>query len=113
MEKVMHYKSIVKVVQQEIAALDISPTDPIKTKIIQDDVHGDYLLFSNGWLGESRVYGCYLHVEVKDDGKVWLHNDGTDLVIAEMLEEKGIPREDIVLAFYAPIRRPDTGYAVA
>jgi hypothetical protein len=30
-----------------------------------------------------------------------------------MLEEKGIPKQDIVLAFYAPIRRPDTGYAVA
>lgn len=113
MEKVNRYKSIVRAVQEEIASLDARPEDPIKTKIIQDDLHGNYLLYSNGWEDESRVYGGYFHVEVTYDGKVWLHHDGTDLVVAEMLEERGIPKKDIVLAFYAPIRRPDTGYAVA
>ena len=29
------------------------------------------------------------------------------------LQEHGIPKEDIVLGFHAPYKRPDTGYAVA
>jgi hypothetical protein len=29
------------------------------------------------------------------------------------LEQNGIPKEDIVLAFHAPYKRPYTGYAVA
>ncbi|MCB9298392.1 MAG: XisI protein [Lewinellaceae bacterium] len=72
-----------------------------------------YLLFSNGGEGE-RVYGCYLHIDVANDGKVWVQHDGTDVAIAEKLLEKGIPKIDIVLGFHAPFVRVDTeGFAVA
>jgi len=115
MDKITHYKKIVREVQEIVANLGSKPNAIIEIQVIQDDQRGQYLIYSNGWYDPShnRVYGNYFHVQVKDDGKVWLHHDGTDLIIAEMLEERGIPKEDIVLAFHAPIRRPDTGYAVA
>ena len=33
------------------------------------------------------------------DGKVWIQHDGTDLKIALLLAEKGIPKKDIVIGF--------------
>ena len=34
-----------------------------------DEEHGQYLLFTDGWEGEHRDYGCFMHLEVKEDGK--------------------------------------------
>jgi hypothetical protein len=46
--------------------------------------------------------------------KIWVQEDATDYDIVGVLEdEHHIPKSDIVLAFYAPYRRPHTGYAVA
>lgn len=46
------------------------------------------------------------------DGKFWIHWDGTEEGIATELVEMGVPKEDIVLAFHAPYKRPYTGFAV-
>jgi hypothetical protein len=53
-----------------------------------------------------------MHFDLKGD-KIWIQADGTDLILAEPLVEKGVPKEDIVLAFHAPYRRPYTGCAEA
>ncbi|MCY7359555.1 MAG: XisI protein [Rudanella sp.] len=53
-------------------------------------------------------------MDVRDDDKVLIQHDGTHLKIAMLLTEKGIEKQDIVLAFHAPHRRkliPD--FAVA
>ena len=113
MEKVAKYTSIIKEMLQYVGFLGKRPNDPIKTQVIEDDLKGHYLLFSNGWRGEKRTYGCYLHLDITPDGKVWLQHDGTDLEIALMLIERGVDKQDIVLGFQPPIVRPDTGFAVA
>ena len=87
--------------------------DPVKTSFIMDRERGHYLLYFNGWEGNRRTYGCYLHIDVTDEGKVWLHHDGTDLLIGDQLEEGGVLASDLVLGFIAPTRRKDTSYAVA
>ncbi|MEM9887429.1 MAG: element excision factor XisI family protein [Bacteroidota bacterium] len=71
------------------------------------------MLYFNGWKGSRRTYGCFLHIDVTEEGKVWLHHDGTDLLIGDPLEEKGVAAADLVLGFIAPYRRKDTGYAIA
>ena len=38
--------------------------------------------------------------------------DGTEIGVANELVEAGVPKTDIVLAFYAPYRRPYTEFAV-
>jgi hypothetical protein len=50
-------------------------------------------------------------VEIKD-GKIWIERDGTEIVVANELVEAGVPKTDIVLAFYAPYRRLYTEFAV-
>ncbi|MEM6700876.1 MAG: XisI protein [Bacteroidota bacterium] len=111
MDKVVEYKKVVRDIVKEVM-----PTDaltPIQTVLIEDDNRGHYLLYNDGWRGERRIYGCFLHIEVREDGKVWLQHNGTDLIVGQMLLDAGIPKQDIVLGFHAPIMRPDTGFALA
>jgi ketopantoate reductase len=61
-----------------------------------------YQLVNVGWKDDStRIYGCVLHVDIKD-GKIWVQHDGTEEAIAEQLVERGVPKQEIVLADHAP-----------
>ena len=65
---------------------------------------------------ERRTSACtLLHFSHFDiiNGKLWIQEDATDFDLVGELEEHNIPKEDIVLAFHAPYKRPFTGYAVA
>ena len=98
MDKINKYKKIVEEFATYIAS--ISPSDEsVETQFITDDKHGHYLLFSVGWANTYREYSPFVHIDVKPDGKVWIQHDGTDLKIALLLVEKGIPKKDIVIGF--------------
>jgi hypothetical protein len=43
---------------------------------------------------------------------IWIQYDGTEEGIANRLVELGVPREDIVLAFHPPYKRPYTDFVV-
>lgn len=105
MEKIKTYKKIVSAIITEIGGW--MPDDqPIETQIIQDHEAGHYLLFDVGWEEEGgRTYLPFVHIDVKTTGKVWIQHDGTDLKIALLLYEKGIPKSDIVLGFRSSYQR--------
>lgn len=113
MDKLSHYKQLVKDLVTGIAELPEGAAQNLSIQIIIDDRHGQYLLYNNIWNHEKRYYGCFLHLEVHSNAKIWIHHDGTELIVAEKLLESGVPHQDIVLGFRAPIVRPDTGFAVA
>jgi hypothetical protein len=101
----------VKRVLQEVA--DMTPsTDTIRTELVCDEAQGHYQLGQVGWENLHRVDDVFLHIDVYE-GKVWLQHDGTNLRIAEDLLRAGVPKEDIVLAFYPPEYRKYTEFAVA
>jgi hypothetical protein len=105
MDKLMFNKSAVKEIVEYIAS--ISPSDSqVETQLIEDEIRGHYLLYSVGWENnQHREYTAFVHIDVKPNGKVYIQHDGTDLNIAYMLVEKGVPKSDIVLAFKAPFYR--------
>lgn len=105
MEKVTQYKQIVFDVFSEIYAM--TPNEEgIERQLIADMERGHFVLFSMGWYQEyKREYIPFLHVDVKENGRVYIEHDGTDLIVADWLIERGIPSQDIVLAFHAPFRR--------
>lgn len=112
MEKISLYKKYARELIQQIRDR-LNGDDSIAIQAITDEENGHYLVFNNGWRdNKHRVYGCVVHIEVKPDGKVWLHHDGTDLIVGQMLLDRGIPKSDIVLGFHAPIMRKDTEFAV-
>lgn len=112
MDKVNTYTSIIKSVITEINDRYAKSNDDVKHHLIIDEKRRSYVLLTDGWIGESRFYGVLIHVEVKQDAKVWLHDDNTDLIVVDWLLERGIPKKDIVIGWHAPIMREDTEFAV-
>ncbi|MBT9317491.1 XisI protein [Leptothoe spongobia] len=84
-----------------------------ETQIIFDTKRDHYQLVHVGWKPNGhRNYGCVLHLDIKD-GKIWIQHDGTEEGIANALVDKGVPKQDIVLAFHHPSMRKHTEFAVA
>ncbi|MBP0017626.1 MAG: XisI protein [Cyanobacteria bacterium SBLK] len=71
-----------------------------------------YLLISFGWNSDRRVHSTILHLRVVE-GKFWLERDETEEGITQDLLDRGVPKEDIVLAFYHPEDRKLTEFAIA
>jgi XisI protein len=71
-----------------------------------------YQLFTVGWNEHQRIYGCLIHIDIRD-GKLWIQYDGTEDGVANDLVEMGVPKEDIVLAFHSAYMRQYTEFAVS
>ncbi|MEL6138735.1 MAG: XisI protein [Cyanobacteria bacterium J06628_6] len=109
MERV-DYPPLVRSILRKHATNDI----PSKTEVqlVCDTESHHYQVLHLGWQDLHRVYGCIVHVDIKDDGKIWIQRDGTETGIANELTAAGVPKTDIVLAFHAPYKRKLTGFAV-
>ena len=112
MDKIKKYNKIAQKIVEDVAAWSASSKN-IETMSAIDAVHGQYILLSDTWLADTRVYGPLIHIQVKKDGKVWLRHDGTDLEIGQQLLDAGVMPSDLVPAFHDPITRKYAGYAVA
>lgn len=88
------------------------PSDDIRVEKIFDETQDHYALVYAGWQNRHRVEGQVIHLDIINE-KIWIQHDGTDRGVAYELEELGISKQEIVLAFKAPHRRALTGYAVA
>ncbi len=82
-----------------------------EAQIIFDQEHDHYQLVHAGWHNDRRMYGCIIHMDIRN-GKIWIQHDGTETGMANELVALGVPKDDIVLAFHAPYKRPYTGFAV-
>lgn len=83
----------------------------VEVQMVFDRENHHYQLLNVGWNKNQRIRGCVLHIDIKDS-KIWIQHDGTEVGIANELVEMGVPKQDIVLAFHAPYKRPYTGFAV-
>jgi hypothetical protein len=111
MDKVSLYRQYIQELLTQRAKLR-SPSDPVESETIFDIVSDRYQLVNVGWKDAStRIYGCVLHVDIKD-GKIWIQHDGTEDAIADQLVALGVPKQDIVLAYHAPHVRQYTEFAV-
>ncbi|HMQ46385.1 MAG TPA: XisI protein [Saprospiraceae bacterium] len=114
MDKINAYRKIIKDIFTLYAETRIPVNHPNPGyQLIFDEARDSYLLYRTGWKEDiRRVHFCVFHVDIKDD-KVWVQEDATDFDLVGELEEKGIPKQDIVLGFHAPYKRPYSGYAVS
>ncbi|MGL5083305.1 MAG: XisI protein [Microcoleaceae cyanobacterium] len=112
MDKLNLYRQLIQESLTERAKLR-SPSDPIKSQTIFDREGDHYQLVNLGWKDSStRIYGCALHVDIMNR-KIWVQHDGTEDAIADQLVDKGVPKQDIVLAYQAPHVRHYTEFAVS
>ncbi|MBP5974344.1 XisI protein [Brasilonema sp. CT11] len=83
----------------------------VEAQTIFDTEHDHYQLVYVGWENKRRVYGCVLHLDIKN-GKIWIQHNGTEANIADELVALGVAKQDIVLGFHAPYKRQFTDFAV-
>ena len=69
-----------------------------------------FMLLEMDWQNGKRVYQVIAHVDLIDD-KFWIQVDHTPTGIGVDLEEAGIPKNRIVLAFYPLEHRKHGEYA--
>ncbi|MBP0029473.1 XisI protein [Roseofilum sp. Guam] len=83
----------------------------VDAQIVFDEERQHYLLLHVGWEDEKRIYGCPIHVEIKED-KIWIQRDFTESGIAQELMDVGIPKDKIVLGYRSPtVRQLIASYA--
>ncbi len=111
MEKIKKYAQIVKeVLTAHIEEGGIDAPE-YELYLIADETNFNYLVCQNMWRKGTRIYGCYVHIRIKNE-KVAVEYDGTNMAFADLLFEAGIPKQDIVLAFHSPDKRPYTDFGV-
>jgi hypothetical protein len=89
-----------------------SDRDRLDYQVIVDAERENFLLMTIGWENHRRIHLCLVHIQIIGD-KIWVQRDGIEDSVTADLEAAGIPKDQIVLAFYPDHVRPHTGYAIA
>lgn len=111
MEKVEKYRDCIKKILSEYAAYKPSYGD-VEVQIIFDMERERYQVIRVGWENKQRVYGCSMHLDIKD-GKIWIQQNATEIDIGQELVNLGVPKSDIVVGFHPPLMRQFTEFAVS
>ena len=111
-DKLKNYEHIIIETLREYADMYNQQHDGLEAKVIVDQKGGHYQLLNCGWRKGHYQFYVIFHFDIKD-GKVWVQENRTDVLIAQYLSEKGIPKSDIVLGLQEPELRASSGYAVA
>ena len=71
----------------------------LQNRIIADMKQNAFVMISFGWQNEETyTHLLCFHIEIIK-GKVWVHENNTEALIADELMEKGVALEDIILGF--------------
>lgn len=108
MDKIATYRQYIQEILTEHSKLVWDKR--ITAETIFDLKSDRYQLIYVGWKGSHRVYGIVLHVDIID-GKIWVQQDGTEAGIANKLVDRGVDKQQIVLAFNSPTLRQYTDFA--
>ena len=111
MAEIATYRTLLTTLLERYAQL-ATGDDEVETQIIIDTQRDHYQLVQVGWQNKRRIYGCILHLDIKDN-KIWIQHNGTEIEIADELVALGIPKEKIVVGFHSPYKRQLTEFAVA
>ncbi|MEM6397121.1 MAG: element excision factor XisI family protein [Bacteroidota bacterium] len=108
MDKVTKYRNIIKTALQDVYDFAPKEQDGITNHYVKDDESGHYILYQTGHRNHKWIYGAFIHVQLKENGEVWLYHDGTNLKIGDEIISKGVDEDDFVIGW----QDPDTRAAV-
>lgn len=112
MDRLKHYREIVQEVLTEYHQINEKSASTTESVLAFDEVHNQYLLLLMGWDKDERIKSVMIHIRLKDN-KIWIEEDWTEYGVATDLLQKGVSREEIVLAFHPPHVRQYTEFAIA
>ena len=112
MDNIKKYQDIIVDFLREQAKIIPANLPDIESCVIADRENNHFQLLQTGWQDSRFIFTVVFHFDIKD-GKVWFQRNITEQEVVDVFQEKGIPREDIVLGFKPPYARPYTGFAAA
>ena len=115
MDRKLKYRKILKEVLREYAGNEIKQTnnpDDMQIRLIMDTENDHYQVLYTGWQEDKQIFSVLFHFDIIN-GKIWFQRNNSDYDIMEDIENRGVPKSDIVLAFHAPQIRSLTEYALA
>lgn len=110
MAKLDKYRNYIQQILKEYAGHKPSYGE-VEVLQVFDTERDHYQVIHAGWDKDRRVYGCPIHMDIKNH-KIWIQYNGTEIDFGEELVSLGVPKEDIVLAFQAPYKRQYTGFGI-
>lgn len=111
MEKIDHYKNIIKKELEYRQAIRIANGPELTRHLVIDKNQTEFILIDVGWFKKRYISEIVYHIEIKDE-KVWVHSDNTDVGIADYFVKEGIPKSEIVLAFLPKYAQELSEFAV-
>ncbi len=112
MEKIELYK---KIIQEELAyhqSHKAANAPELSRHLVVNDDKTEFILLDVGWFNMRYISDIIFHIGIVKN-KVWIHNDYTDIGIADYLVKGGIPKSEIVLAFLPKYAQELSEFAVA
>lgn len=110
MDSIAIYQRHIRAVLEEYAQLSYANID-LEAQIVMDTKRHHYSLLRFGWSGKERIFSVVFHLDIKDE-KIWIQEDHSEIGIATLLVERGIPKSQIVLAYLTSESRKYTEFAV-
>ena len=116
MENIIELRKIIEKVLTEKAEfysrINAQKSDENMVETVFDREKDKYILVNIAWEKYERTYYTVAHLDVIN-GKIWIQKDATEEGIATDLENLGVPKDKIVLAFHSPTLRKYDEYALA
>jgi XisI protein len=82
-------------------------------QLITDTQHKHYQIVRTGWDDTLFIHQIILHFQIKEDGKIWIWVNKTEVEVDVALNNQGILNSDIVIGFQSKMMRELSGYALA
>ena len=110
MDKLNLYRSILQGFLAEYAKDVVAGQAP--GQVVFDHKNDHYLYINVGWQSESFYYHVSFHFDIID-GKIWIQQNNTEILIADELVQRGIAPADIILGCQPIYAREHSNFSVA
>lgn len=112
MVQVENYANVIESVLNAYKEQRYINAPSVEQQLIINPDKTQFLLVAVGWHNDIYTHYVVFHLQIRDN-KVWLHENRTDVDIAQELVDNGIPKSSIILGFVEALLRVDSGYAHA
>ena len=112
MDRLEKYQEIIIEVLNDYARRFKKTSKNIKGIVVTDTLNHHFQFLWLGWDEDRHILSVTTHIDIIDN-KVWVQHDTTEIGLANLLVEQGIPKSDIVLGYFSPEHRELTEFAVA
>jgi hypothetical protein len=106
MDKMNKYQKIVKAYLEKEASERFPDQPGLKHHLVQADDGRSIILLVMGWHNGKYHYFIANHIELQGN-HIFIHEDNTDIPLAEKLVELGIPASYIKCSYLDPVEQKE------